>query len=148
MRNVRIARILGFIWEILRFGFVSLTLIYYINPSPDLTISFYVILVGSAQLLIPAGLILMVFRPERYQHLTKLLALGKALAVVAVIAVLVTQSGLFALVIQAIGTAAESGTKAIAKELPIFVVYGLAMTGLVDLVMVLFLMHSGDAADG
>ena len=42
----------------------------------------------------------------------------------------------------------ESGAKAIARELPIFVVYGLAMTGLVDLVMVLLLMHSGDAADG
>ena len=90
MRNDRIAYILGFVWEILRFGFVSLTLIYYINPGPDLTKSFYVILVGSTQLLIPAGLILMAFRPKRYENLSKLLGLGKAFSVIAVVAVLIT----------------------------------------------------------
>jgi hypothetical protein len=148
MRNIRIARILGFVWEILRFGFVSLTLIYYINPSPDLTISFFVILAASGQLLIPAGLILMAFSPDRYQHLSKLLALGKGLSVIAVVAVLITQSRVYLFFARAAEIVTGSIATGIPQELPIFVVYAVAFIGLVDLVMALFLAQSGEVPDG
>ena len=93
MRNVRITGIFGFLWEILRFALISLIIIYYINPGLDLTVTLLVLWAATAQLLFPAGMVLFTFLPERYGNLGRFFALGKALSILMVLAILVQQSG-------------------------------------------------------
>ncbi len=74
--------VLAAIWEFIRFFllFIALTTVYIQVILTDGQAIYWLILNGSSQLLLPAGLLLLFVNPDKFHHLLNLIKLGKILS--------------------------------------------------------------------